>query len=297
MASPVHAPSVPRPLRMIMFGKPGAGKGTLSSRLVERYEIEPVSTGDLLRAEVRAQSALGKEVEAVMAGGGIVDDRLVLQLVSNALKSFRERGIENWILDGFPRTLRQGQMLDPILQQLGSQLNLVVNLDVPDEVILSRIADRWIHLPSGRVYNLGYNKPKVAGRDDVTGEPLSKRSDDKPEVATRRLQTFYETTSPLLDYYSSRARAPLSTSPQITSPRAVHAPAAGAESMLLTSISGTTSDEIWPHLENLVVEYFGVQGKGTAGSSGGGSVKERIDVSSMNTKESPKTKLAMPATA
>lgn len=275
-----------------MFGKPGAGKGTLSAKLVASYDVEPISTGDLLRAEVRAQTELGKEVETIMARGGIVEDHLVLRLVSNKLGQLRDHGVHNWILDGFPRTLSQGRQLDPLLRRLGAPLNLVVNLDVPDEVILSRIADRWIHLPSGRVYNLGYNKPKVPGRDDVTGEPLSKRPDDRPEVAAKRLATFYEMTSPLLDYYSAQAVSPLSSIMTSRLPSAsssaMQPHASGAEPLLLTSIAGRASDEIWPQLETLVVDYFGVRERGAA--SGGGGTKKRsveslIDVSAVDAFE------------
>lgn len=247
---------------MIMFGKPGAGKGTLSNRLVERYDIEPVSTGDLLRAEVRAQTPLGRQAEATMAAGGIVDDQIVLRLVANKLADLRARGVHNWILDGFPRTLGQGQMLDPLLKKLGAPLNLVINLEVPDEVILSRIADRWIHLPSGRVYNLGYNKPNVPGHDDITGEPLTKRPDDRPEVAEKRLATFYKTTSPLLEYYTAQAMTP-SASTTLYNPHAIrasrlHSSSHASESLMLASIAGRTSDEIWPRLRSVVAGSFAV---------------------------------------
>lgn len=245
---------------MIMFGKPGAGKGTLSNRLVERYDIEPVSTGDLLRAEVRAQTPLGREAEATMAAGGIVDDRIVLRLVANKLAHLQARGVHNWILDGFPRTLGQGQMLDPLLKKLGAPLNLVINLEVPDEVILSRIADRWIHLPSGRVYNLGYNKPNVPGHDDITGESLTKRPDDRPEVAAKRLATFYESTSPLMDYYTAQALTP-PTSTTLYNPHAIRASrqsSSHSESLMLASIAGRTSDEIWPRLRSVVTGSFAV---------------------------------------
>jgi len=280
---------------MIMFGKPGAGKGTLSAKLVERYDVEPISTGDLLRAEVRAQSELGKEVEAIMARGSILDDHLVLRLVSNKLDDLRKRGVHNWILDGFPRTLGQGRLLDALLRRLKAPLNLIIDLDVPDEVILSRIADRWVHLPSGRVYNLGYNKPRVTGLDDVTGEPLTKRPDDRPDVAAKRLATFYETTSPLLKYYAAQAVTPSLSSSKLSSPSAVHTQSRQAghtESVILQSITGRTSDEIWPRLEETVLRNFGV-GNGVAkvteshGSAQKSShtVEREIDISSVGVTE------------
>jgi len=152
-----------------------------------------------------------------------------LRVVSSKLDALRNK---HWILDGFPRTVGQEKLFDAHLRKQGSPLNLVVNLDVPDEVILARISDRWVHLPSGRVYNLSYNQPRVDGIDDETGEPLTKRPDDNPETFARRLRQFYSTTSPLLQYYNS-----LQTS--------------GSEAKLV-SLRGSTSDEIWPQLERAV---------------------------------------------
>lgn len=244
--------SIRKPLRMIMFGKPGSGKGTLSSKLVQKYDVEPISTGDLLRAHVRARTEIGLRAENIMASGGILDDDIVLEVVSTKLNELKERGVQNWILDGFPRTLGQGRLLDPLLRTLSTPLSLVINLDVPDQEILNRIADRWIHAKSGRVYNLGYNKPKIPGRDDVTGEPLTKRPDDNPDVAAKRLKAFYETTSPLLQYYSSQAVSPgIPSSPTDTF----------QPQLYLTSIEGRSSDEIWPQIEDVVRRYFGVRPK------------------------------------
>jgi len=253
------------PLRMIIFGKPGAGKGTLSTRLIEKYDVEQISTGDLLRAEVQARTDLGRQAEGIMASGGIVDASLVLRLVSSKLNQLMQHGVQNWILDGFPRTLEQGRLLDPLLRQLSCPLSLVVNLDVPDEVILSRIQDRWTHLKSGRVYNLSYNRPKVPGLDDITGEPLSKRPDDNPEVAARRLQAFYTTTSPLLSYYSSQA---ITLSP--SSPSTSYSPElATFGQVYLTEITGRTSDEIWPKMEDVIRRNFGVRVRSGAKITGG----------------------------
>jgi len=241
-----------KPLRVIMFGKPGSGKGTLSNKLVDKYDVEPISTGDLLRTQVRARTEIGIRAENIMASGGMLDDEIVLQVVSDKLDELKARGVQNWILDGFPQTLGHGRSLDPLLRKLSSPLSLIINLDVPDEEILNRIADRWIHAKSGRVYNLGYNKPKVPGRDDVTGEPLTKRPDDNPHVAEKRLEAFYETTSPLLQYYSSQA---ISTGIP-TSPTDALQP-----QLYLTTIQGRSSDEIWPQMEDVVRRYFGVRPK------------------------------------
>jgi len=165
----------------------------------------------------------------------LLPDELMLEVVSSKLDALRHK---HWILDGFPRTVGQGKLLDAHLRKKGSPLNLVVNLDVPDEVILARISDRWVHLPSGRVYNLSYNRPRVDGLDDETGEPLTKRPDDNPEIFARRLQQFYSSTSPLLQYYGSPGPSSIAPSP---GPKAK-----------LVSLRGSISDEIWPLLEHAV---------------------------------------------
>jgi len=217
-------------LRMLMFGKPGAGKGTLSSRLVKKYDILSISTGDLLRQHIAEGTLVGRQAGEIVAQGGLVPDDLMLKVVTSKLEGLHDR---HWILDGFPRTLGQGQLFDTHLEGQNTPLTLVVNLDVPDEVILGRISDRWVHLPSGRVYNMSYNPPKVNGFDDITGEPLMKRPDDHPEVFSRRLQRFYDTTSPLLSYYASKSN-----------------------SIRTVTLQGETSDEIWPKLEAVVLSMF-----------------------------------------
>ncbi|TFY76321.1 hypothetical protein EWM64_g7690 [Hericium alpestre] len=214
-------------LRMLMFGKPGAGKGTLTARLVKKYDIVPLSTGDLLRQHIAEKTKIGQVAEEIVAKGGLLPDELMLEVVSTKLDHLQDK---HWILDGFPRTLGQGMLLDSRLRQLNMPLSLIVHLEVPDEVILSRISDRWVHLPSGRVYNLSYNRPKVDGFDDETGEPLTKRPDDNPEIFSRRLSQFYASTSPLLSFYASQPH----TNSQ------------------LVSLTGKTSDEIWPQLEMAV---------------------------------------------
>lgn len=216
-------------LRMLMFGKPGAGKGTLSSRLMAKYNVRFLSAGDLLRQHIAEKSDIGKEAEAIVAQGGLVPDEMITEIVSERLDALNG---QHWILDGFPRTLAQGKLLD---EHLGQPLSLIVNLDVPDDVIISRIADRWVHLPSGRVYNTSYNRPRVEGRDDVTGESLVKRPDDNEETFRRRLEQFDAHTSPLLNYYVS------TVNPSATK---------------LVTLSGRTSDEIWPKLDSVVRTSF-----------------------------------------
>ncbi|KAI0807556.1 adenylate kinase [Fomes fomentarius] len=222
-----------RVLRMVMFGKPGAGKGTLSARLTNKYEIISLSTGDLLRQHIAEKTQVGLLAEEIVASGGLLPDDVMLKVLTSKLDALRDK---HWILDGFPRTLGQGKLLDQHLSRQGTPMSLVVNLDVPDEVILGRISDRWVHLPSGRVYNLSYNPPKVAGHDDETGEPLTKRPDDNPEIFVRRLEQFYASTSPLLAYYNAQAAADAS--------------------LKLVSLAGRTSDEIWPQLEGAIRANF-----------------------------------------
>ncbi|EAL21004.1 hypothetical protein CNBD6050 [Cryptococcus deneoformans B-3501A] len=200
-------------LRMLVFGKPGSGK----VRLVKEYDISFVSTGDVLRKEIAAKSEVGRKAEAVVASGGLVSDELMLEIVKAELDRLKGK---SWIIDGFPRTLHQGELIDTVLNQENRPLNMVVHLNVPDSVIMARIAARWVHLPSGRVYNTTYSAPKVPGKDDVTGEPLTKRPDDTPETFSKRLQAYYESTAPLLKYFEE------------TYPESLH------------SISGSSSDEV-----------------------------------------------------
>ncbi|KAF8447723.1 adenylate kinase [Boletus edulis BED1] len=214
-------------LRMVMFGKPGAGKGTLSSRLVKKYDILTISTGDLLRQHIAEGTQVGRQAGEIVAQGGLVPDDLMLKVVTSKLDALHDR---HWILDGFPRTLGQGKLLDTHLESQNIPLTLIVNLDIPDKVILGRISDRWVHLPSGRVYNMSYNRPKVDGLDDETGEPLIKRPDDHPEIFSRRLKQFYASTSPLFSYYASNPKA-----------------------ARLVTLQGESSDEIWPKLEAAVL--------------------------------------------
>ncbi|KAG8884488.1 hypothetical protein FRB99_004519, partial [Tulasnella sp. 403] len=228
------------PFRMLMLAKPGAGKGTLSGRLIEKYDIKFLSTGDILRQHIKDKTEIGRTAETIVAQGGLLSDDLMIRLLASNMESLKGK---NWIVDGFPRTLRQGELLDTYLESTSSPLSLIVHLDVPDEVILGRISDRWIHPGSGRIYNYSYNRPKVDGLDDVTGEPLAKRPDDNPEVFARRLQAFYNATSPLLAYYRSRSHSKL------------------------VSLAGKTSDEIWPQLERVIQSRFRLKPKSDTRSS------------------------------
>ncbi|KAJ7685244.1 ADK-domain-containing protein [Mycena polygramma] len=240
-------------LRLVIFGKPGAGKGTLTARLVKRHDkILSISSGDLLRQHIVERTDVGRQAEEIVAQGKLLPDDVMLKIVTGKLDHLRNK---HWILDGFPRTVGQAQMLDAHLKKQGTPLSLVVNLDVPDEVILSRISDRWVHLSSGRVYNISYNPPKVDGLDDETGEPLTKRPDDNPEIFARRLTQFYASTSPLLAYYSAAAQKPTRLPrPPGAHPHQLAFPP--AHTLLLKTLSGSTSDEIWPQLDALVRGAF-----------------------------------------
>ncbi|KAF9454539.1 ADK-domain-containing protein [Macrolepiota fuliginosa MF-IS2] len=242
---------------MIMFGKPGAGKGTLAARLMKKYDLVSVSTGDLLRQHITERTDIGREAEGIVARGGLLPDEIVLKVVTGELDALKGK---NWILDGFPRTLGQGELLDVHLNKHNTPLTLVVNIDVPDDVILRRIADRWVHLPSGRVYNMSYNRPKVDGLDDLTGEPLTKRPDDNSETFARRLEAFYEATSPLLNHYDAQATTGNQDSRKnLQHPHQVsfHRP----HKLKLATLTGATSDENWPHLDELVQQFPGLRAR------------------------------------
>ncbi|ORX34437.1 adenylate kinase-domain-containing protein [Kockovaella imperatae] len=173
-----------------------ASQGTLSARLVKEYDIAFVSTGDVLRKEIAAKSKVGQRAEALVAKGDLVPDELMLEIVKTELDRLQGK---SWIVDGFPRTLPQGKLFDGMLNQDGRSLNMVVHLNVPDTIILDRIEARWVHLASGRVYNTDYNPPKVEGKDDITGEALTKRPDDTAAVFSKRLEAYYKSTAPLLE--------------------------------------------------------------------------------------------------
>ncbi|KAJ5943017.1 hypothetical protein N7516_003185 [Penicillium verrucosum] len=213
--------------RIILIGAPGVGKGTQSERLLARFpQLASISSGDLLRENVRRRTPLGLEAEATMQSGNLVPDSMILSLISDDMKSkgwllppsassvqpatsssssspaetsSSAHSIDSsasFILDGFPRTAMQATTLDNLVP-----VNFVVHLITPPSVILARIASRWVHEPSGRVYNTDFHPPKVAGKDDVTGEPLTQREDDSLDTWKQRLRKFEETSKSLLEHY------------------------------------------------------------------------------------------------
>jgi len=184
-------------MRIILLGGPGAGKGTQATYLKNKYSIPQISTGDMLRAAVKAGTPLGIEAKKVMDAGGLVSDEIILGLVEERIK---EADCKNgFLFDGFPRTIPQADAL----KERGVPVDAVVEIDVDDSEIVKRMSGRRAHLASGRTYHIIYNPPKVEGKDDETGEALVQRDDDKEETVLKRLAVYHEQTEPLIEYYSN----------------------------------------------------------------------------------------------
>jgi adenylate kinase len=182
-------------MRILLLGLPGAGKGTQAQYLTARYGIPQISTGDMLRAAAKSGAALGKEAQKYMDRGALVPDELVIALVQERVS--QPDAAKGFIFDGFPRTLAQAEAL----RSAGIHLDAVVELDVDDDEILRRMSGRRVHPGSGRTYHVHFNPPKVADRDDVTGEPLVQRPDDREETVKKRIEAYHAQTEPLVDYY------------------------------------------------------------------------------------------------
>uniref|UniRef100_A0A0B7JQ74 GTP:AMP phosphotransferase, mitochondrial n=1 Tax=Bionectria ochroleuca TaxID=29856 RepID=A0A0B7JQ74_BIOOC len=222
-----------RAARVILIGAPGVGKGTQSERLLARFpQLQSISTGDLLRTNVKRRTALGIQAEGIMKSGGLVADDIMMRLISNELHTrgwllgqrppvtpllASEDPSASFILDGYPRNATQAHGLESIVP-----INLAISIVTPFSVILERIAGRWVHEPSGRVYNTTFNTPRVPGRDDVTGEALVQRPDDNIDVYRNRLDKFRQTSEPLLEHYARKG--------------------------VLLEVEGMSSDEISPKL-------------------------------------------------
>ncbi len=258
MAASTAAKKLKKAARIILVGAPGVGKGTQSERLILRYpQLSSIATGDLLRENVKNKTPLGAQAEKYMNSGGLVPDPLILNLILTELSSRKWITLDrpnheilesltqgkddsssavhtsadpstSFILDGFPRTGTQAAALSRILP-----MNLVFHLVTPTEIILGRMANRWIHQASGRVYNVGFNDPKVPGKDDVTGEPLMQREDDSEDTWRKRLAKFEETSSGLLDFYKKR------------------------EPEMVVTVKGNSSDEISPQIFEHIDRRFG----------------------------------------
>lgn len=185
-----------RGMKLILLGPPGAGKGTQAKAICEKYSIPQISTGDMLRAAVRAETSLGIEAKKVMDTGELVSDDLILQLVRDRISE--DDCASGYLLDGFPRTIAQAEGM----KKLGIGVDFVVELQVVNAEIIERISGRRIHLASGRVYHVKFNPPKTENLDDESGEPLIQRDDDTEQTVRKRLQVYHEQTAPLIDYYS-----------------------------------------------------------------------------------------------
>ena len=183
-------------MRIILLGAPGAGKGTQAQYICEQYGIPQISTGDMLRAAVKAQSELGKKVEKVMASGGLVTDEIIIALVKARIEE--EDCKDGFLFDGFPRTIPQASAL----LESNILIDVVLEIDVQDDEIVKRLSGRRVHLDSGRVYHIVYDPPKNEGFDDVSGEELIQREDDQEETVRNRLKVYHQQTKPLVEYYT-----------------------------------------------------------------------------------------------
>jgi len=188
-------------MRLILLGAPGAGKGTQANFIKEKFNIPQISTGDMLRAAVKAGTPLGMAAKKVMDAGGLVSDDIIIGLVKDRLK--QADCANGYLFDGFPRTIPQAEAM----KEAGVGIDYVLEIDVPDEAIIERMSGRRVHQPSGRTYHIKYNPPKVAGRDDVTGEELVQRDDDKEETVRKRLAVYHDQTEVLVDYYNKWAQS------------------------------------------------------------------------------------------
>ncbi|HSH40587.1 MAG TPA: adenylate kinase [Arenicellales bacterium] len=195
-------------MRLILLGGPGAGKGTQAQFLTEHFNIPQISTGDMLRAAVKADTPLGREAKKVMDSGGLVSDDIILGLIKERLQEPDCRN--GYLFDGFPRTIAQAEAMKA--EDIG--VDYVVEIAVPDEEIIKRMSGRRVHPASGRTYHVEFNPPRDDNLDDVTGEPLIQRDDDREETVRKRLEVYHDQTAPLIDYYSSWSRTGESGAPK-----------------------------------------------------------------------------------
>ena len=195
-------------MRLILLGAPGAGKGTQATFICQKFGIPQISTGDMLRAAVKAGTPLGLQAKAVMDAGQLVSDELIINLVKERLT--QPDCVNGFLFDGFPRTIPQADAM----KAAGVKLDYVLENDVPIDAIVERMSGRRSHPASGRTYHVKFNPPKVAGQDDVTGEPLVQREDDQEETVKKRLQVYSDQTRPLVDYYANWAQAEPAAAPK-----------------------------------------------------------------------------------
>ncbi|MFD0667529.1 adenylate kinase [Ramlibacter sp. MAHUQ-53] len=195
-------------MRLILLGAPGAGKGTQAAFICQKYGIPQISTGDMLRAAVKAGTPLGLAAKKVMDAGGLVSDEIIIGLVQERLT--QPDCAKGFLFDGFPRTIPQAEAM----REAGVKLDYVLEIDVPFDAIIERMSGRRSHPASGRTYHVKFNPPKTEGKDDVTGEPLVQRDDDKEETVKKRLEVYASQTRPLVDYYATWAKTDPATAPK-----------------------------------------------------------------------------------
>ncbi|MFM8757694.1 adenylate kinase [Limnohabitans sp.] len=195
-------------MRLILLGAPGAGKGTQAAFICQKYGIPQISTGDMLRAAVKAGTPLGLQAKSVMESGGLVSDDLIINLVKERIA--QPDCNNGFLFDGFPRTIPQAEAM----RAAGVKLDYVLEIDVPFEAIIERMSGRRSHPASGRTYHIKFNPPRAEGLDDVTGEPLVQRADDQEDTVRKRLEVYSNQTRPLVDYYAGWARSEPANAPR-----------------------------------------------------------------------------------
>ena len=186
-------------IQIILLGPPGCGKGTQAQKLINEFGFVQLSTGDMLRAAISKGTEIGVEAKSIIDKGELVSDEIVIGIVRERI--FSKECESGYMLDGFPRTLTQAEKLNQILSDRNQKIDVVIRLCVPEDMLVRRIAGRRFHIKSGRSYNIEFNPPKIEGKDDITGEKLVQREDDKEEIVESRLKTYYELTEPLVEYY------------------------------------------------------------------------------------------------
>ena len=195
-------------MKIILLGAPGAGKGTQAQFICEKFGIPQISTGDMLRAAVKASTPMGQEAKKIMDAGGLVSDEIILGLIAERLK--QADCTKGFLFDGFPRTIPQAEAL----RTQGIDLDYVVEIDVADEEIIKRMSGRRVHTASGRTYHVVFNPPKTEGKDDATGDALIQRDDDREETVKKRLDVYHSQTKPLVNFYSSWGKSGSTGSPK-----------------------------------------------------------------------------------
>jgi adenylate kinase len=195
-------------MRLILLGAPGAGKGTQAAFLCQKFGIPQISTGDMLRAAVKAGTEMGLAAKKIMDAGGLVSDDIIIGLVKERIT--QADCANGFLFDGFPRTIPQAEAM----KAAGVKIDFVLEIDVPDSSIIDRMSGRRVHVASGRTYHVTFNPPKVAGKDDATGEDLIQREDDKEETVRKRLDVYHQQTRPLVDYYGKWAATGDAAAPQ-----------------------------------------------------------------------------------